>query len=308
VTGSGLRAEIHDLGYKRYTGPRDPASGRWRVIMRYQLAFAWQNWWRYKLAVVLSVITTFVFGTLIYVLRSKTMTELDKTGLSIAFVDLMMITSVSVYVKIAFILSLTLTVMTIANDARSGALTFHFVRSTRPIDYVIGRFAGLCILNAALFVGPVLLALLRAGLSGATGGEGLDKLALVGELAGLAVLAIGAYSSVPLAFSALSKQPWTGFGMWAGWYVMGTGVAALIGAFVWGPIGALDLAGAVDQAAYKLVDLPAIVPGGKGNSNIPTVFIPLWAALLSLALQTAVALAFTVFKLQRAQRDAAGGS
>jgi hypothetical protein len=308
VNGTGLRAEIHDLGYKRYTGPRDPASGRWRVIMRYQLGFAWQTWWRYKLAAVLAVIATFVFGTLIYVLRSKTMSELDKTGISVAFVDLMLLASVGVYVKFAFLLSLTLTAMSIANDARSGALTFHFVRSTRPIDYVIGRFAALCVLNGTLFVGPVLLALLRAGLSGATGGEGLDKLALVGELAGLCALASAAYSAVPLAFSALSKQSWTGFGLWAGWYIMGGGVVATVGMFVWGPIGALDLAGAVGQATTKLIALPMVMPGDKSNSDIPTSFVPLWASLVSLVGQTIGALAFTVKMLQRAQRDAAGGS
>jgi ABC-type transport system involved in multi-copper enzyme maturation permease subunit len=307
VTSSGLRAEIHDLGYKRYDGPRNPASGRWRVIMRYQLALAWQTWWRYKLPVILAVIATFVFGTLIYVLRSKTVSELDKSGISVAFVDLMLFTSVSVYVKIAFILSLTLTVMTVANDAKSGALTFHFVRSTRPIDYVIGRFAGLCVLNGALFVGPVLLALLRAGLTTASG-DGGAKLALVGELAGLCALATAAYSAVPLAFSALSKQSWTGFGMWAGWYIMAGQVVAAIGVFVWGPIAAVDLAAAVTQATTKLLDLTFVVPGDKGGSDIPTSFVPLWASLLSLVVQIVCALAFTVKMLQRAQRDAAGGS
>jgi hypothetical protein len=274
--------------------------------MRYHLAFAWQTWWRYKAAAALALIATFVFGTLIYVLRSKTVAELDKTNLSVAFVDLLLLMSVGAYVKFAFILSLTLTAMSIANDARSGALTFHFVRSTRPIDYVIGRFAALCILNGTLFVGPVLLALLRAGLSGATGGEGFDKLALVGELAGLCALATAAYSAVPLAFSSLSKQSWTGFGLWAGWYIMGGGVVGAIGMFVWGPLGALDLAQAVGQAAFKLIDLP-LVPSSK-NGDIPASFVPLWASVVSLVLQTIGGLAFTVKMLQRAQRDAAGGS
>ena len=220
----------------------------------------------------------------------------------------MLLASVSAYVKFAFILSLTLTVMSIANDARAGALTFHFVRSTRPIDYVIGRFAALCVLNGTLFVGPVLLALLRAGLSGATGGDGRIGSRWSASSPGCSRSRPRRTPRCRSAFSALSRQSWTGFGLWAGWYIMGGSVVGAIGMFVWGPVGALDLAQAVGQAATKLVDLPMLMPGGKGGQRHPTSFVPLWASLVSLAVQSVGALAFTVKMLQRAQRDAAGGS
>ena len=81
MTGTGLRAGIHDLGYKRYTGPRDPASGRWRVIMRYYVGFRrGRPGGAASLAALLAVIATCAFGTPIYVLRSKTMSGSTRPG------------------------------------------------------------------------------------------------------------------------------------------------------------------------------------------------------------------------------------
>ena len=47
----------------------------------------------------------------------------------------------------------------IAGDMQSGAFTFYFARSTRPIDYVLGKLGGLGVLVAGLvFVFPVIVA------------------------------------------------------------------------------------------------------------------------------------------------------
>lgn len=303
-----LKAEIHDLGYKRYDGPRNPASQRWRVILRYQLHYAWQTWWRYKLALALAVVATFVFGTLIYVLRSKTMTEFDKAGVTVRFVDFMVFTAIGVYVKLAFIVTMTMTALTIANDERTGALVFYFVRSTRPIDYVIGRFLGLCLLNGVLLMaGPLLLVLLRIGLADA-GEDTLTNLMMIPKILLLTGLATAAFSAVPLAFSAMSKNQWTGFALWAGWYIMGGQIVALLGLMVSGPVGALDLAVATTQGALKLLDIAIVIPGQRGNSDVAASFVPLWASLVSLGAQAAAGLALATLKLKRSQGDVAGGS
>ncbi len=309
MTGHGLRAEIHDLGYQRYSGPRNPASRRWRVIMRYELAFAWQTWWRYKLSLALSVITTFTFGTIIYVMRSETISRLDITGHMMQLVDVLMFTAMRVYTYVAFVLSMTLTATIIANDARNGVLTFHFVRSTRPIDYVLGRFAGLCVLNGTIFAGPVLLALLRAGLVGTAAGVA-DRFVLVPELAALCALSTAAFAAVPLAFSALSRKQWAGFAVWAGWYVMGGQVTSVLSMVVAGWFGALDIGQCATQGTMRLLDVQFTLPGsGHGRDNdVHIANVPLSAALISLAVQTVLALALTTLKLQRDQRDAAGGS
>src|SRR5205807_9358722 len=94
--------EIHDLGYQRYDGIRRPASTRWQVIMRHQIAFGWVTWWRYKLALVLAVITTCVCGALLYFLRSETITALAPGGAALKLADVLLPVSINFFCKIAF--------------------------------------------------------------------------------------------------------------------------------------------------------------------------------------------------------------
>jgi hypothetical protein len=123
----------------------------------------------------------------------------------------------------------------------------------------------------------------------------------------LGTLSTAAFSSVPLAFSAMSKNQWTGFAMWAGWYIMGGQIMALLGMMVAGSFGAVDLAVATSQGALKLLDIAIVIPGQKSGGDVAVSFVPLAASLISLAVQAAAGLAVATFKLQRAQRGLAVG-
>ena len=51
------------------------------------------------------------------------------------------------YVQLAFIVTLTIgATIDRRRRSQSGAFTFYFARSMRPIDYVIGKLAGLALL------------------------------------------------------------------------------------------------------------------------------------------------------------------
>jgi hypothetical protein len=301
-------AEIHDLGYKRYDGPRRAASTRWQVIMRHQIAYAWKTWWRYKLPLVLALMTTTVFAALLYFLRSDNVKEFDRAGIALKMADFLLPLSIGGYTLCGFIFAMTVGAGTVSGDLKSGAFTFYFVRSTRPLDYVMGRFFGLVTLLAPIMLaGPLLLALLRLGLTDET-----DSLAssamIVPKMLLVGVLGTIAYAAIPLAFSAIGSNRGLTIGMFALHYMVITSIFALVAMATTGAVASLDFPAALKQLAIHLFDIPLIPPKAAHGNGPQPADIPIVASVISLLVQSALALGFVMFKLNAQQRDVGGAS
>jgi hypothetical protein len=301
---------VYDLGYKRYLGTRLPQGLRWRVIMRQQLGSAWKTWWRFKLAMVSAIIATLVAGAIMYV-ASDTVMQLLRRGdgaggganpvgqMALRFIDGILPLSVTWYCKIGFIASMTVAASVVATDVRTGAFTFYFARSVRPLDYVLGKAAGLALLAGLLtFAGPVLLALLRVGLSDSTAQitaqlRGVVYAGIVG------LLGTALYSIVPLGFSALVADRRWAIGLWALYYVAFGSIMTGLGFAAWGPLAALDLPGALSRVSYALFDVVLTARGAPRFSIA-------WD-IGAIAAHTLAALALVWWRVDKSARDGVGG-
>lgn len=301
---------VHDLGYKRYAGARLAQGLRWRVIMRQQLGFAWKTWWRFRLAMVGAVVATLVSGAVMYVASDTVMRILERSGprggefnpmgqVALRFIDGILPLSVLWYCKLGFIASMTVAASAVATDLRTGAFTFYFARSVRPVDYVLGKAAGLAILAAVLtFAGPVLLSLLRVGLSDSTAqvAEQLRGVVYAGLIGLLGTLL---YSIVPLGFSALVADRRWAVGLWALYYVAFGSIMTGLSFVAWGPLAAFDLPNALSRVSYALFDV------ALASRDVP--HFSLGWDIGSIAVHAAAALALVWWRVAKAARDGVGG-
>ena len=85
----------------------------------------------------------------------------NANDIALTFADGVLPLSIPFFCRMAFVLSLTLGATIIANDTRSGAFTFYYVRSVRPRDYVLGKVAGYGVLVATLVFTADWLVVLR---------------------------------------------------------------------------------------------------------------------------------------------------
>lgn len=294
---------IHDIGYKRYVGTRRPASTRWRVIMRHQIATAWKKWWRYKMPLLGAVITTFVAGGIMYILAEKLARSVIARGAGTVFVtlgDTVLPMSFEWYCRAAFILSLTLGATVVATDTQSGAFTFYFVRSIRPRDYVLGKLAGLGTLMATLLiVPPFLLACLRLGLC-----RDLDDLVahltILPKIVGLGLLATLVYTAVPLAISSLVTSQRYALALWVAYYLIVGFIAGQMSMFSFASAGVLDIQTSLQAITYELFDLKLL--------RVRTGGMSLQLAIAGLLVQSALAIAILCFQVSRDQKSGVGGS
>jgi len=293
------RGTVHDLGYKRYVGTRRPQSTRWRVIARNQIRFAWKTFWRYKLAILLAVLNTAVFG----ILMSN---DKVKFGMSRFFAgspeDVLLFMSYSGfgwYDRIAFIAGLTVAAGSIAGDAQAGAFQFYFARPVRTIDYVLGKLAGFWLLFAGILIGgPLILAGIRLGMYG-DGGDALAHLGVLGKVILLGTLGALAYASVPLAISALVPNRRYALALWAAYYLVIGSIASVIGATSSPIVSALDISSSITAIAYWMLDIKVTV--GRSLVSLPY-------AIGGLVLQTGVAITIIYVQVSRARASGVGGS
>jgi hypothetical protein len=301
---AGKRGQIHDLGYKRYVGTRLAQSTRWRVIMRQQISDAWKKWWRYKLALGGAVLTMCIAGGLLYfgTEAGRTFRGFGKGGqVALTFTDGIVPLSMSFFYRMAFVLSLTLGAAIIASDTQSGAFTFYYVRSVRPRDYVIGKVAGYGLLVATLVVaGPLLLAGFRLGLADNTE-QLVGYLIIVPKVLLIGALATLAYTTIPLAISALVPNRRYALAMWAAYYLIVGSIATAIGALSSNPAAALDLQTALQALTFELFDVK-ILYGQHPNHLDGTT------AGIALAIQCAIAVGIIWYQVSRDQRAGVGGS
>lgn len=250
--GAGV---IHDLGYARYAGERRSPSTLWLVIMRHQLAQTWKTWWRWKLWAIGAVLTTVGIGIIIYLSQNEMFEGLRKNGEVVRVIDGLIPYSFTFFRWCAFGMTMTVASTGIARDRETGAFGFYFCRPVRARDYVLGKVAGMALAMASLLVvGPLLLAGFRIGLASDTD-EVMRLLPWLARVLVVGVLASLIYAILPMALSALLGRRWLALGLWAGYWVVGTGVFAVIGYFSWKPLISLDPGAALSSLAYGLWDL-----------------------------------------------------
>ncbi len=293
---------IHDLGYKRYVGSRQAPSQRWRVIMRHQIATGWATFWRYKAWMIGAVIVTVVAAAFIFIATDRTF-HLGR-GVQTTFANMALPLALDWYGKLAFIVSLRIGVTVIAGDLQSGAFTFYFARSTRPVDYLLGKLTGYGVLvGGILIVGPFLVACMRLGLQGYDNLSDLaPQLWLLPETLAIGVIATIAYTAIPLGFSALIANRRYALGVWAAWYLIAGSIAGAIGMVADLPLGAIDIATSVKVITAKLLDAPGLGAGAE------MLHISATSCAISLAVQVTAAIAIVLVQLNHAQRTGVGGA
>ena len=294
------KGEIHDLGYQRYVGPRRPPATRWRVIMRHQIATAWKTWWRYKAALGFAVMVTAIWGGVLFIFTNSTFQKVSNVGLLVS--DAAVPMSIPWFYRAAFYLSLTLGASTVAGDVQSGAFTFYFARSTRPLDYVVGKLAGYGLLVGTLVVlGPLVLVGLKLGVSNDTQ-QLIDHLWMLPAVVGVGLVITFAYACVPLGFSALVGDRRSALALWAAYYIVFGTVMWTVAKQSGGWTGALDLPTACQAVSFHLLKFEPLV-GAR-----PARQLSLTVALVSVALHALVGLAILWWRVSREQKQGVGGS
>lgn len=296
------KGQIHDLGYKRYAGTRRSHDTRWTVILRHQLAMSWQTRWRTKVWLILALVLTGVGAGMIYLMSGRTFRMFTgAAGANVNFADGTVAVLMPQFCKLGFFVGLLGGATLIAGDLQSGAFTFYFARSVRPRDYVLGKWvAMLLVLAAIVLVGPVLLAVMRVALAGTDTDQLLATLPLVGKTFAVAALATLTYATLPLGFSALIGNRRYAMALWAAYYVVIGTMFAVLGLFVHPVLGVLDPGVAIETVMLRLLDFD--LTGGHVQHA------PLWAALLSIAVQCGAALAIMIWRVRNAQQTGVVGA
>ena len=299
-----MTGQIHDLGYQRYAGARRSTTSRWTVILRHQIATAWQTWWRFKAWLVVAVLATGTGVALIYLAsdtRLRMVTSLR--GAEVQLADGILPTFLGVfgvYDKIGFIAALFVATPAIARDVQSGAFTFYFARSVRPRDYVLGKLAGIgAVMALLLLAGPLVIALARLGLSDYWD-DLIARLPTVAKALAVGVLGTVVYTAMPLACSALARSRGHAMALWAGYYVVFSNlvvVAAMRTSAKW---AVLDLPTALQSITLSMFDLQLRVRR--------SLDVPAGAAVISIAAHAAVAIGLMFWQVRNAQRAGVGGA
>jgi hypothetical protein len=290
---------IHDLGYKRYAGPRRSARSRWIVVMRNQIATSWKSWWRLKASIGIAVLTTFIAGGVMFIFKEKTINDLFGNVAS-TFADSTLPKAIQWYSRAAFLTSLTIGAAVIANDVKSGAFTFYFARSVRPRDYVLGKLTGmLAVMAMVSCAGPVLLAIARLGLERDLDGV-IRMLPWIPKAFAIGMLGTLVFSTVPLMFSALFANPRHALAIWAAYYLVFGFAVSRLGRMARSWIGVLDISTSLDAIAIDLFELN-LFRGRAGHLDPDE-------AMLSICLHIVIATIIIAIQVRRAHGSGVGGS
>ena len=264
---------IHDLGYKRYDGPRTPHGQRYLTVMRITLRLS-LRWWLW-LTLVFAVAQVAIFGVVMYFLGRAS--QIPGAGASVDairpdFLVLKLLTEWYGVIPLGFVVGLFAGGSAVADDARAGAFQFYFARPVSKRHYLLGKILAVCLLVAFVSLAPaLLLCLVRAGLSqqpGEWAQAGL--LALRGLTLGLIVaLVLG----IPVvALSSLSTSRGVVQGGWAAVFMLSWIVGGIVASVTASPWPALISIPANLQA------VGAVIFG-----QTPAHAVPWWASALILA-------------------------
>jgi hypothetical protein len=290
---------IYDLGYKRYVGTRRSQGTRWQVITRHVLSQAWKKWWRYKVWMVLALITTIVVGSIMVAARSERLGDLRDAQPVMRLVDQIVLGSVNFFAVFAFLFSLTVAVRMVATDLRSGAFTFYFSRPVRTVDYVLGKVIGLFILMGTLILAPMLvITFVRVGLSENTD-ELVKNLAYVPKALLVGTIASLTYACLPLGFSAILRKPNLNLAVWAAYYLVVTSIIYLIAQETRTPdLGVIDPGFALRSLALRIFGLYS--PDAHQAASLV-------GALIGLLASTVIGVLIAYVRVDRAGHEGIGG-
>ena len=180
---------VHDLGYRRYAGPRRTGSQLWRVIARRGLRSAIRSWW--VILPLVGVLIVLVFGVVAVYVTLKFGNELSRvTGVGVNFL-LLNVGKADRYLGEALALVIGSSVLT--DDFRTGAFAFYFSRPVTRAAYLLGKLVPVALLVA-------LAAVLTTALMS------LEVLAIRGDALGLILLGRATISML------LPRPTWTAQG------------------------------------------------------------------------------------------------
>lgn len=287
-------ARVHDLGYKRYTGARLPQSSRYRVIGAKVVSMAWRKFWRMKMWIGGAVMTVAIISVLMY--ASESVSRFMRAGQKLPLSEALLPMSFQFFEISAFALSMTVLASLVANDLRTGAFEFYFSRPLRSWDYVLGKVTGaVLIIGTVLFLGPVILAVVRVGLSEDVAAALPDLLRAIS----VGFLATLTYAIVPVAFSSLSSSKMHTVPAWGAFYFLTTIMVPLISRET-GVVHlqALDIPRSIHTLAYATFDVVPITSAERPAA---------WVAVVGLCGYILVGLAVLYWRVARAEKRGMGG-
>ena len=299
-------ATVHDLGYRRYEGPRRPQAVRLGVIARNLIAMAWRGWWRMKLWVIASAMLAVVFAGAIYVMLFLTKNPLVRGALGgggapLRRSDFMLPSAFDPLTGIAFILGLSVIANVVANDTRVGAFEFYFSRPLRARDYIFGKLLGAGTVVATILVGaPLIIAITRIALAGGAS-DVAGSLHLLPRTIAAGLIATVAYTAVPLAVSSLGTRKAFTIAGWAIIYLV-VGYACVGIAYNTGvrELSALSIKQSVMSITFALFDIERV---GRDHNVLP----PVGAACAAVIAYTALAIGVLFWRVRRAEHAGMGG-
>lgn len=291
---SAPAARVHDLGYTRYTGPRRPQSSRYRVIGAKVVSIAWRGFWRMKMWIGLAVVSAAVMSVLMYF--SESVSRFMRAGQKLPLSEALLPMSFQFFEISAFALSMTVLASLVANDLRTGAFEFYFSRPLRTWDYVLGKVTGaVLIIGTVLFLGPVILAVVRVSLSEdvASALPNVPRAAMVGALATLT------YAIVPVAFSAVSSSKLHTVPAWGAFYFLTTVLIPVISREAGvAHLEALDIPRSIHTLAYATFDVVPISGAERPSA---------WVSIAGLAGYIVVGLSVLYWRVAQAEKRGMGG-
>lgn len=291
-------AEIHDLGNRRYDGPRISPALRFRAIARNAFAIGWRTRLGVKLPLIATVGTTVAAAVVMYVLRSELAELVRVRGARIPKAESILFHASWAYEMSAFIIALSVGCRAIADDLRLGAFQFYFARALRPRDYVVGKLLGLALLiGIPMFAGPVALAVMRLVFA--------ESLAQATQLADILPRAI----ALGLAGTAAYVFPVAGLSAWVGRRQHAQAAFALY--FLLVEPAAFGLSIPLQLPALRLLSVSndlSVIGAALFDVDSGPMAPPVWAATLALLAVSSAGLALLRHRVRSVETGSLGGS
>ncbi|HEY3356329.1 MAG TPA: hypothetical protein VGQ83_23960 [Polyangia bacterium] len=287
----GHAPAIHDLGYKRYDGPRTPHGRRWTTVMRIALRLS-LKWWLW-VTLVFAVAQVAIFGVVMYFLNRAAGLQGAELGAAAGFkpdfLVLKLLTEWYGVIPLCFVVGLFAGGSAVADDARSGAFQFYFARPVSKGHYLAGKLLAVCLLTGITSLAPALiLCLARVAMSAPSEWAGASLLLARGLAVGaLVALVLG----IPVvALSSLSTSRGVVQGGWAAVFMLSWIIGRIVAAVTASPWPAL-------------ISIPANlqVLGSFIFGQSPAGAIPWWASALVLGVLLAGSAALLRWRLRNVE-------
>ena len=314
---SGLKAEIRDLRYHPYEGPRMEGSRAWIIASAGLRQVTKSKWTKWLAASSLAI--TAGFGLAMYlVIKVKQVTHGMISPATMPSKMMQQLLTANRYVAdailvnatvIGFFAALIAAGPAIADDLKGGGLHFHFSRPVTTTDYILGKLLPTTIAVWVMALIPALsLGLFRTMLS--PSGESIWKpLAIVGR--GLLLSALAAvFMAVPaVAMSAVTKRKGVARLLWAALFLLG-GAAGGVAVGVTRDLrwAVISLSESIKAVGYGVFSLPWPPQATRGHNGPPISFHHtgdsawLWG-LAAASLYLILGLAVVTWRVSRSRRS-----